>query len=157
MSEPNTAGYDTVFALPAVDDDPETEIGVLLMGFEPERLLAGLGVASRRLADDPATVTTYVDQLRHGARDDLSLDDAIVAGARRWQAAGAGLAAGWARPGTQSAALRQLWGTAATELAAAGDTAPGLRTSNDAERVYLVACWQRREEITRTAEELCPT
>lgn len=157
MSEPYEAGYDTVFALPAIDDDPDTEIGVLLMGFEPERLLAGLGVASRGLADDPATVTMYVDQLRHGARDDLTLDEAIDAGARRWRAAGAGIAAVLVPPGTQSAALRQLWVTAAAGVAVASETAPGLRTSSDAERVYLVACWLRRAEITTTAEELCPT
>lgn len=149
--------FDTVFALPAVDDHPETEIGVLLMGFGPERLLAGLGVASRKLAGEPATVTTYVDQLRHGARDDLTLVDALIAGVERWRAARAGLTAVQVRPGTQSAALRQLWVAAATGLAAAGDTAPGLRTSSDAERVYLVACWLRRAEITREAEELCPT
>lgn len=149
--------FDTVFSLPAIHDDPETEIGVLLMGFEPERLLAGLGVASRGLADDPATVTMYVDQLRHSARDDLTLDETLVAGAQRWQAALAGLAAVLVPPGTQSAALRQLWVTAAAGLATAGDIAPGLRTVSDAERVYLVACWLRRAEITRTAEELCPT
>ncbi len=155
MSEP----YDTIFSLPAVDDDPETEIGVLLMGFEPERLLAGLGVASRQLADDPATVTMYVDQLRHGARDDLTLAEAIDAGARRWRAAGAGLAAVLVPPGTQSAALRQLWVTAAAAVDAvdAAAAAAGPRTAGDAERVYLVACWLRRVEITTTAEELCPT
>lgn len=149
--------FDTVFALPAVDDDPATEIGVLLMGFEPERLLAGLGVASRGLADDPATVTMYVDQLRHNARDDVTLDETLVAGAHRWQAALAGFATVLVPPGTQSAALRQLWLGAATGLAAASQMAPALRTSSDAERVYLVACWLRRAEITRTAEELCPT
>jgi hypothetical protein len=157
MPEPDSGPFDTVFALPAIDDDPETEIGVLLMGFEPERLLAGLGVASGGAVEEPATVTTYVDQLRHGARDDRTLADALVAGAERWRAAGAGLAAVQVRPGTQSAALRQLWVAAATGLAAAGAGAPGLRTRSDAERVYLVACWLRRAEITRTAEELCPT
>jgi hypothetical protein len=152
VSEP----YDTNFSLPAVDDDPATEIGVLLMGFGPERLLAGLGVASRGLAADPATVTTYVDQLRHGARDDLTLADALAAGARRWRAAAPALDAVRAGPGERSAALRQLWGAAVTGLAA-DDVVHELRMSGDAERVYLVACWLRREEITRTAEELCPT
>jgi len=142
--------YDTVFSLPAVDDHPETELGVLLMGFEPERLLAGLGVAARNLAFDPAAVALCVDQLRHGARDDLTLDEAIASGAERWRAASAGLTEP-GRPGTQSAALRRLW------LDAVDDTAPVLRTAGDAERVYLVACWLRRTEITRTAEELCPT
>jgi uncharacterized protein DUF6187 len=152
MSEP----YDTVFALPAVDADPETEIGVLLMGFEPERLLAGLGVAGSGLAAEPASATTYVDQLRHGARDDVTLADALAAGARRWRAAGAGLDAVLVRNGTQTAALRDLWADAAAGVVAAGDIAPGLRTASDAERVYLIACWLRRAEITRTAEEQCP-
>ena len=153
MSEP----YDTTFSLPAVDDDPETEIGVLLMGFGPERLLAGLGVASRYLAGEPAEVTTCVDQLRHDARDDITLRDALAAGADRWRAARAGLAAVRAGPGEASAALRQQWGAAATGLAIAAGTAPELRSSCAAERVYLVACWLRRADITRTTEELCPT
>lgn len=153
MSEP----YDTVFALPALDDDPDTEIGVLLMGFGPERLLAGLGVASRFLAGDPASVTTYVDQLRHDAREDRTFADALAAGADRWRAAGAGLDEVRVGPGERSAALRQQWVAVATAVAIAGDLAPELRASCDAERVYLVACWLRREEITRTVEELCPT
>ncbi|HEY0449916.1 DUF6187 family protein [Actinophytocola sp.] len=153
MPEP----YDTVFSLPAVDDPAETEIGVLLMGFGPERLLAGLGVASGGLAEAPAGVTVYIDQLRHGARDDVTFDDALAAGAGRWRAAGRGLAEIRVGPGALSAALRQQWAAAARGLATAAERVPALRTSGDAERVYLIACWLRREEITRTAEELCPT
>lgn len=155
-SQPSES-YDTVFSLPAVDDDPDTEIGVLLMGFGPERLLAGLGVASGGLAADPASATMYVDQLRHDARDDHTFAAALAAGADRWRAARTGFAEVLAGPGEWSAALRQQWAAATTAFAAARDLAPALRTGNDAERVYLVACWLRREEITRTVEEQCPT
>jgi hypothetical protein len=150
-------GHDTVFTLPAVDAAPDTEMGVLLMGFGPERLLAGLGVASSRPVGDPATATMYVDQLRHGARDELTVDDAVAAGARRWRVARAGFAAVRVGPAEHSGSLRRKWAAAAAGLAAAAEAGPELRTSCDAERVYLVACWLRREEITRTAEELCPT
>lgn len=149
--------YDTEFALPSVDDDPGTEIGVLLMGFNAERLLAGLGVASTEPVADAAAVTMYVDQLRHDARDDRTLADALVAGARRWQAVRPGLAAVLVGAGERSASLRQQWAAAAAALASAGELAPELRTSGDADQVYLVACWLRRAEITRQAEELCPT
>jgi hypothetical protein len=153
MSEP----YDTVFSLPAVDDHPDTELGVLLMGFGPERLLAGLGVASGGLAADPPAATMFVDQLRHDARDDLTFAAALAAGADRWRTASTGFAAVLPGPGERSAALRQQWAAATSAFAAARDLAPVLRTESDAERVYLVACWLRREEITRTVEEQCPT
>lgn len=141
--------FDTVFSLPAVDDDPETEIGVLLMGLGPERLLAGLGVASENLPD-PVTVTLYVDQLRHDAREDSTFARALAAGAERWRAVRSRLAD---IPAVRSAALRRLWTSAAARLAEAEKSAPGLRTSSGAERVYLVACWLRYAEITRMAEE----
>jgi Family of unknown function (DUF6187) len=145
--------YDTIFALPSVDDGPETELGVLLMGLGPERLLAGLGVACRDPAADPATVTVLVDQLRHGARPDLTFEDAVAEGARRWRVAGEGLAAANLDPGPRSAALRRLWKSAADAIAAGADAVPRLRTSGAAERVYLTACWLRPEEITRITEE----
>jgi len=146
-------GYDTNFSLPSVDDDPGTEIGVLLMALGPERLLAGLGVAARGLAHDPAEATLVVDQLRHGVRIDLSFGDALVAGAARWRTAGEGFAAVRFGTGTPSAALRQLLASAEAELADAAEAAPELRTIGAAERVYLIACWLRRVEITRIAEE----
>ncbi|HWM02866.1 MAG TPA: DUF6187 family protein [Actinophytocola sp.] len=145
MSEP----YDPIFSLPSIDDDPDTEIGVLLMGLGPERLLAGLGVADR--VDDPASATLLVDQLRHDARPDLTFDDALAAGAVRWRVARVGLVA--ADPGgTRSAALRRLWDSAVAAVSAAAHVVPELRTPGAAERVYLAACWLRREEIDRTAE-----
>jgi hypothetical protein len=144
--------YDTVFSLPSVDDDPGTEIGVLFMGLGPERLLAGLGVASERELD-PATTTMYVDQLRHGARPEETIHDALAAGAARWRVAVRGFASAGLDQGPPSAALRQQWDRAAEAIAAAAREVPELRTTGAAERVYLVACWLRRDEIARTAEE----
>ena len=140
---------DTIFALPSVDDDPDTELGVLLMGFGPERLLAGLGMACREPDADPATVTTLVDQLRHGVRADVTFEDAVAAGVARWRAVRAGLAEVDPGPGTRTAALRRLWESTFEALAAA----PRVRTTSAAERVYLTACWLRPEEITQLTEE----
>jgi hypothetical protein len=137
--------YDTVFSLPNVDEDPDTELGVLLMGMGPERLLAGLGVAATG-TEDPATATLLVDQLRHDARPDRAFADAVAAGGGRWQAARPRLTAAAPQDGTRSAALRRLWATAVDTVAAA-DVAPG-----HAERVYLAACWVRKDEIDRVAQ-----
>jgi len=145
--------YDTVFSLPSVDEDPDTEIGVLLMGLGPERLLAGLGVAGRDPAAEPATVTLLVDQLRHDVRPDLTFADAVAAGAERWRGVSDGLAAANLEPVPRSAALRRRWERATEAIAAAADVAPQLRTAGAAERVYLIACWSRLNEITRITEE----
>lgn len=142
--------YDTNFSLPAVDDDPDTEVGILLMGLGPERLLAGLGVASRDPDIDPATVTLLVDQARHGR---LDFADVVTAGAARWRDARDGFRAANLRPDLRSAALRQVWASAAAALASGAEVAPRLRTQSAAERVYLIACWLRPDEITTIAEE----
>ncbi len=136
--------YDTVFALPAVDEEPETELGVLLMGLGPERLLAGLGVAAD---DDPVAATLVVDQLRHGTRRDLTFAAALEAGGQRWLAALPRLVAAAPVSAYRSAALRRQWAAAEAVVAAAG-VADGV-----AERVYLAACWLRRGEIDRLATE----
>lgn len=149
MSEP----YDTEFSLPGVDDDPDTEIGVLLMGFAPERLLAGLGVASRDPTLEPAAATLVVDQLRHGIRPDFTFDGAVAAGVQRWRVACEGFAVANLHPGPRSAALRRLWQSAADTIAAYANRAPQLRTAGAAERVYLTACLLRLAEITQIAEE----
>jgi Family of unknown function (DUF6187) len=138
--------YDTVFSLPSVDEDPDTELGVLLMGFAPERLLAGLGVAAAG-DDDPAAATLLVDQLRHGARLDLTMAAAFTAGATRWRGARPYLEAADPDPGLRSAALRRLWAAALTAVGNAG------LTLGHAERVYLAACWLRRAEIDRAVED----
>jgi hypothetical protein len=134
--------YDTTFSLPSIDDDPDTELGVLLMGLGPERLLAGLGMST---GTDPATATLLVDQLRHGARPELTMAAAITAGATRWRATRAALEA-TDSGGVRSAALRRLWATAHTTVTTA---APLLEP---AERVYLAACWLRRTEIDALVE-----
>jgi Family of unknown function (DUF6187) len=136
--------HDTVFALPSVDDDPDTELGVLLMGFGPERLLAGLGVAGTH--DDPVTVTLLVDQLRHGMPDDNAMAEAITAGAARWRLVRPALRAAEPVAGARTAALRKLWSTAMdTVTSAVGSCGRG-------ELVYLTACWTRRDEIDPTAD-----
>lgn len=138
--------YDTVFSLPSVDEDPDTELGVLLMGMGPDRLLAGLGVVASGTGD-PATATLLVDQLRHGARPDRALADAIAAGGARWRAALPRLTAAATGDGTRSAALRRLW-------AAAMDTVTSADVADDrAERVYLAACWLRKDEVDKVVAE----
>jgi Family of unknown function (DUF6187) len=134
--------YDTVFSLPSVDEDPDTELGVLLMGLGPERLLAGLGVT----APDPVAALLLTDQLRHGARADLTMAGALAAGAVRWRAARPYLAAADPEPGVRSAALRRLWEAALTAVGNAG------LSCGHAERVYLAACWLRRAEIDQAVE-----
>lgn len=136
--------YDTVFSLPSVDEHPDTEIGVLLMGVGPERLLAALGVAASG-EDDPATTMLVVDQLRHDARPDRTFAAALAAGGDRWRAARDRLTAVAPVAATRSAALRRLWSTAVDTVTAA-DVAPG-----HAERVYLAACWVRKAEIDQLA------
>lgn len=136
--------YDTVFTLPSVDEEPGTELGVLLMGLGPERLLAGLGVAAD---DDPVAATLVVDQLRHGARRDLTFAAAADAGGQRWRSARPRLAASAPVGAYRSAALRRQWAAAEAVVTAAG-VAAGV-----AERVYLTACWLRREEIDRLTTE----
>ena len=114
--------YDTVFSLPSVDEDPDTELGVLLMGLGPERLLAGLGVAEA----DPVAAFLLVDQLRHDARPRLAAADP--------------------EPGVRSAALRRLWAAALRAVGNAG------LSCGHGERVFLAACWLRRAEIDQLSE-----
>jgi hypothetical protein len=134
--------YDTVFSFPDIDEEPETERGVLLMGFGPERLLAGLGAAS---GEDPVVTTLVVDRLRHDALPGQTFEAAVADGVARWRAARPRLTA--ATPGAvfPTAALRKRWtGTMAVVIAA------GV-ASGAAQRVYLAACWLRRAEIDKLA------
>jgi hypothetical protein len=128
---------DTVFALPGVDDPAGTEVGIILLGLDARRLVAGLGLAG--LADDPALVTLAVDQLRHGALLDLGEDSLVESGLARWRrvrpvlgAAGAVVASG---------ALRVTWARAEQLVVGAVD---GLGPASVA---YLTACWLRRDDI----------
>jgi hypothetical protein len=140
--------FDTRFTLPAVDDSAATETGIILLGLDADRLLAGLGLAA--LGDDPAQVALVVDYARHGAAVRIPYDDLIAAGARRWHTARPALAAaGTGLPASGS--LRRVWtrtldvltGLAAADLGAAGP----------ATRAYLTACWLRREDIDRRAAD----
>jgi uncharacterized protein DUF6187 len=132
--------FDTLFSLPAVDDPPAIEIGVILMGLDAERLVAGLGLAS--MADDAALVTLAVDHLRHAAPHPFSLEGALTAGVRRWLAARPALAVADPGPPPVAASIRQTWTRTVRTLAVAviGDAGP-------ATRAYLAACWIRRHDV----------
>jgi hypothetical protein len=143
--------YDTRFSLPGVEDPPSTEIGVMLLGLDAERLLAGLGMAEHSVAEhsiaehwnDTARVTLLVDQARHGVLDGCPLTAAVAAGARRWRDARPALAAA-ADPGPPSAALRQAWAQTYRTVATTAVCQP-----ESAAHSYLTACWLRRDEVDR--------
>jgi hypothetical protein len=127
--------------LPAVDDLASTEVGIILLGLDVERLLAGVGVA--RLADDPALVALAVDQARHGVAG-FGFPELVAVGCAGWRAARA--AVGF-RPGASApAALRRAWAEATECVAAA---LPG---AGPASIVYLTACSLRREEVDQLAD-----
>jgi Family of unknown function (DUF6187) len=133
------APSDTQFSLPACDDPPSTEVGVIVMGLPAEQLLAGLGMAA--LADDPAAVTLLIDQARHGGTVGITLGHLVAVGLDRWRAVQPALAATGAR-NHRTASLRHAWAQAygalgRSEIAATGPAAA----------VYLTACWLRASEI----------
>ncbi len=133
------APSDTRFSLPACDDLPSTEIGVIVMGLPAEQMLAGLGMAA--LADDPAAVTLLMDQVRHDGTVGLTLGHLVAVGLDRWRAVQPALAVAGPRD-HRTASLRQVWAQAygalgGCELGAMGPAAA----------VYLTACWLRATEI----------
>ena len=131
----------TEFLLPDVDAPAGTEIGVILLGLEADRLLAGLGLAT--LADHPTRVTMVVDQARHGAVNGLTMAALVDLGTDRWQQVRPKLAGSAIAP----AALRQQWVAAeqAVDSADIGELGP-------ASRAYLSACLLRRVEVDRHVE-----
>jgi hypothetical protein len=142
-------GFDPRFSLPAIDDAPLTEAGVILLGLDAERLLAGLGLATP--ADDPGQVALAVDRAGHGAAAHLpaaphpAFEALLVAGAQRWRAACRALdAAGW-QP-SRSGSLRQSWAHTLrlVDGVDVGPTGPALRA-------YLAACWLRRAAVDSCA------
>jgi hypothetical protein len=133
--------HDTRFSLPSIDDPPETEAGVILLGLDAERLVAGLGLA--RLADDAALVTQAVDQARHGVFGP-DLGALVAEGVRTWWPLCRRLVAAPVSPVASS--LRREWAHTARQIAAA---VPELGPSSV---VYLTACWLRRTEISQFAE-----
>jgi hypothetical protein len=156
---PDEHAYDTRFSLPAVDASPTTETGVILMGLDAERLLAGLGLADEVYDSgpgggdhlgDPALVALTVDHLRHGGGHPMTFDAAIAAGALRWVAARPALAATDPGPAPNAASPRQAWEHTL-------DTVSGgaAREAGPATRAYLAACWLRRDGIDRRADR-CP-
>jgi Family of unknown function (DUF6187) len=136
--------YDTRFSLPGIDDPPSTEVGVILMGLDTERLVAGLGAAEPD-EDDPAKLTLIADQLRHGVRP--GLDAALAEGALRWRWARAALARS-DPTGPPSTAIRSQWTYATRAVAAAPAGTLGL-----AALCFLAACWLRRADVDRYIEE----
>lgn len=134
------------FDLPAVDDDPSVETGVVLLGFDTGRLVAGLGLAS--LTDDAALVALTVDHLRHGVPA-FSLDGAIDAGLRRWVAARPALASADPGPAPPAASLRQVW-SATVRVLGPADVGP----AGPATRAYLAACWIRRHDVDGMASSV---
>jgi Family of unknown function (DUF6187) len=147
VSEPEN--IDTRFAMPALDQPPLTEIGVILAGLDIERLLAGLGAAGDARGGyygDPTQVVLLVDRLRHGGGDGLTA--ALTAGARRWLAARPALAAVDRVPSV-SASIRQAWQRSLRTVLAADHEPVG-----PAGRAYLAACWLRCDEVDRVAAQV---
>jgi hypothetical protein len=145
VSEPESA--DTRFAMPALDQPPLTEIGVILSGLDIERLLAGLGAAGD--VSDPTQVVLLVDRLRHGSGDGMAA--ALSAGARRWLAMRPVLAAVDRVPSV-SASIRQAWQRALRTVLAADHEPVG-----PADRACLAACWLRCDEVDRVATRVWDT
>ena len=141
MTEPEVLA-DTRFDMPAVDDPPETEAGVVLLGLDADRLLAGLGMAA--LAEDAGAIAVTVDRMRHG-RPGLDVDGLVRAGAGYWRAMRPVLESAYPSPAF-SASVRQSWTRAYRTL----DT-PALGPVGTATRVYLTACWLRRAEVDALA------
>ncbi len=129
------------FALPAIDEPGSTEAGIILLGLDTDRLLAGLGLA--RLADDPALVTQAVDQARHGLFA-VDLAGLVATGRARWLAVRDTLPA--LRTG-EPGALRREWERALDRVA---DAVP---EAGPASAAYLTACLLRRTEVDRFADE----
>ena len=129
------------FALPGVDDDPLTETGVILLGLDTGRLLAGLGLAAP--GDDPAQVALAVDRSRHEVPGAPPFVELVAAGLRRWRTARPLLAD---RPPPAAAALRGGWLAALRTVRGLGADDAG-----EAAGAYLAACWLRRDAVDRWA------
>ncbi|HEV7657262.1 MAG TPA: DUF6187 family protein [Mycobacteriales bacterium] len=125
------------FLLPGVDDPAATETGVILLGLDPGRLLAGLGLTVLTGGDDPALVALAVDRARHGAGP-VEFAVLLAAGARRWQAVRDTLP----RDPVADASPRAGWDRTLRSLAACGPADAG-----PAELAFLAACRMRRRAV----------
>jgi hypothetical protein len=131
---------DNRFALPDVDAPADVEVGIILLGLDPDRLLGGLGLA--RIADDPALVTQLVDQVRHGGSS-FDLAGLVALGRAHWRSVRSALGEPAAdTPGS----LRQEWVKTAARVAA---VAPG---AGHASIAYLTACVLRRADVDPRAD-----
>lgn len=128
---------DTRFDLPAIDDPASTETGVMLLGLDPDRLLACLAMVA--LADDAGQVAMLVDHVRHAGAQ-LTMPDLVDAGAHRWRTIRPTLAETDPSPST-SASLRQAWERTYRAFTTV------FTTVGPASLVYLTACWLRRADI----------
>jgi hypothetical protein len=133
------APFDTRFSLPACDDPPSTEAGVVVLGFSAKQLLAGLGLAT--LADDPGAVATVIDQVWHAGSASLAADHLVAIGLDRWRRVRPALDA-LGPQGRRATALRRAWDDAFAALSQSDIGATG-----PAAAVFLTACWLRAEEI----------
>ncbi|MGW5717630.1 DUF6187 family protein [Amycolatopsis sp. NPDC003865] len=135
--------HDSRFALPDVDAPGTTEAGIILLGLDADRLLAGLALA--RLGDDPALVTQVVDQARHGSAG-FGLGGLLESGREHWLALRDRLGE---PPSTSSpGSLRREWERRQDLVAAA---VPGAGAGTIA---YLTACALRGVEIDQLAAGL---
>jgi hypothetical protein len=135
--------HDSRFALPDVDASGATEAGIILLGLDADRLLAGLAVA--RFADDPALVTQVVDQARHGSAE-FGLGGLLESGRQHWLSLRdrVGDPPSTSSPGS----LRREWERRLDFVAAA---VPGAGAGTIA---YLTACALRGTEVDQLAAEL---
>lgn len=131
--------------MPFVDDPASTELGVMLLGLDVRRLLAGLGFAA--LTDDPAVVALSVDHVRHGAPLRLDTETLVAAGRERWRSVRAALAEA-TRGLPSQASPRQAWPAAERAVGTVDPAASG-----PAVRAYLTACWLRADEMDRVGED----
>ena len=122
------------FLLPGVDDPAGTEIGVILLGLDPGRLLAGLGLTVRTGEEDPGLVALAVDRARHGAGP-VPYEVLLEAGARRWRAVRDAVPA----DPVPDASPRAGWDRTLRELAPYGGGPAGL--------AFLAACRMRRRAV----------
>lgn len=132
--------------LPALDATPDAEAGIVLIGLDADRLLAGLGLAV--LADDAGRVAVTVDRLRHGTP--LGFAELVAHGAAHWRAVRPALAAACPDP-RASASVRQTWDGVARALG--GSVLGG---AGPATRVHLTACWVRRADVDLAARPARP-